>query len=276
MDDNLMVPISRQSAGSSQSQPKKETTYPTELIDLPSEGHFYPNNHPLSSGHIEMKVMTAKEEDILMNQNLIKKGIVLDTLLENLIVDKNVKLDDVLLCDKNALYIAARRLAYGDNYGPLDIKCNKCGEKNEITANLGEIKNKEFDFSKFQRGENKFQFVLPYSKKTITIKLLTHADDKKIESELKTSAKLYKNTNSSELTTRLKFIITSVDGNEDPIYIRKFVDNELTSRDSLSLRTFIKEITPDVDSSFNFVCEHCSNEERMGIPITVSFFWPNA
>ena len=66
MDDNLMVPISRQSAGSSQSQPKKETTYPTELIDLPSQGYFYPNEHPLSDGHIEMKLMTAKEEDILM------------------------------------------------------------------------------------------------------------------------------------------------------------------------------------------------------------------
>lgn len=276
MDDNLIVPISRQSTGSSQSQPKKETTYPTELIDLPSGGYFYPSGHPLSSGHIEMKLMTAREEDILMNQNLIKKGVVLDTLLESLIINKNIKLDDLLLCDKNALYIAARRLAYGDTYGPLDIKCNKCGEKNEPSANLGDIKIKEIDFTKYVKGENKFEFVLPYSKKTITFKLLTHSDDKKIDAELKTAAKLYKNSNSSELTTRLKFIITSIDGNADVAEIRKFVDNELTSRDSLALRTYMKDVTPDVDSSFNFTCEHCGNEERMGIPITVSFFWPNA
>lgn len=275
MDDNLMVPISRQSAGSSQSQPKKETTYPTELIDLPSQGYFYPNEHPLSDGHIEMKLMTAKEEDILMNQNLIKKGVVLDTLLEALIINKNVKLNDLLLCDKNALYIAARRLAYGDSYGPLDIKCNKCGEKNEKTVNLGEIKIKELDFSKYTKGENKFEFVLPYSKRTITFKLLTHFDDKQIDAELKTAAKLFKNGNTSELTTRFKFIITSVDGNTDKAEIRKFVENELTSRDSLSFRTYMKEVSPEVDSSFNFVCEYCANEERMGIPITVSFFWPD-
>jgi len=275
MDDNLMVPISRQSAGSSQSQPKKETTYPTELIDLPSQGYFYPNEHPLSDGHIEMKLMTAKEEDILMNQNLIKKGVVLDTLLEALIINKNVKLNDLLLCDKNALYIAARRLAYGDSYGPLDVKCNKCGEKNEKTVNLGEIKIKELDFSKYTKGENKFEFVLPYSKRTITFKLLTHFDDKQIDAELKTAAKLFKNGNTSELTTRFKFIITSVDGNTDKAEIRKFVENELTSRDSLSFRTYMKEVSPEVDSSFNFVCEHCANEERMGIPITVSFFWPD-
>ena len=276
MDDNLMVPISRQSTGSSQSQPKKETTYPTELIDLPSEGHFYSEDNPLSSGHVEMKLMTAKEEDILMNQNYIKKGIVLDKLLEGLIIDKNVKLNEILLTDKNALYIAARRLAYGDSYGPVQIKCNKCNENNQLTINLAEIKYKELDLSKFQKGENRFEFVLPYSKKTVTFKLLTHFDEQQIDGEIKTSQKILKATSSNELTTRLKHIITSVDGNEDAAYIRKFVDTELTSRDSLALRNYIKETSPEVDSTFNFVCEHCSNEERMGIPITVSFFWPNS
>lgn len=276
MDDNLMVPISRQSTGSSQTQPKKETTYPTELIDLPSEGHFYSEDNPLSCGHVEMKLMTAKEEDILMNQNYIKKGIVLDKLLEGLIIDKNVKLNEILLTDKNALYIAARRLAYGDSYGPVQIKCNKCNENNQLTINLAEIKYKELDLSKFQKGENRFEFVLPYSKKTVTFKLLTHFDEQQIDGEIKTSQKILKATSSNELTTRLKHIITSVDGNEDAAYIRKFVDTELTSRDSLALRNYIKETSPEVDSTFNFVCEHCSNEERMGIPITVSFFWPNS
>jgi len=271
-----MVPITRQSTGSSQSQPKKETTYPTELIDLPSEGHFYSEDNPLSCGHVEMKLMTAKEEDILMNQNFIKKGIVLDKLLESLIIDKNVKLNEILLTDKNALYIAARRLAYGDSYGPIQIKCNKCNENNQLTINLAEIKYKELDLSKFEKGENKFEFVLPYSKKTVTFKLLTHLDEQQIDGEIKTSQKILKASSSNELTTRLKRIITSVDGNEDATHIRKFVDTELTSRDSLALRNFIKETSPEVDSSFNFVCEHCSNEERMGIPITVSFFWPNS
>jgi hypothetical protein len=278
MENEFVVPITRQSQPAQpQNVPqKKELTYPTEMISLPSQGHFYPVGHPLSSGEIEMKLMTAKEEDILMNQNLIKKGMVLDKLLESLLVDKSIKLDDILLCDKNALYIAARRLAYGDNYGPVDIKCEKCGEKNETNINISEFQPKEFDFAKYEPNKNSFAFVLPYSKKTITYKLLTHADDRLIDNELKASAKIYKSNGSNELTTRLKYVITSVDGIEDRIEIKKFIESEMTSRDSLALRTQIKENTPDIDTTFNFVCEHCSNEERMGMPVTVSFFWPEA
>ena len=272
MNENFIVPITRQTPTSVN---KKETTYPTEMIDLPSEGHFYPENHILSVGQVEMKMMTAREEDILMNQNLIKKCIVLDKLLESLIVDKNIKLDDVLLCDKNALYVASRRLAYGDNYGPLDVKCVKCSENNSVNINLGELKPKELDTSKYTPHQNRFEYTLPYCKKVVTYKLLTHQDDKAIDSELKSSAKLYKNGGSNELTTRLKFVITSVNGNEDKAEIRNFIENELTSRDSLSLRTNIKENTPEFDMNFNFVCEHCNAEERMGVPLTVSFFWPS-
>ena len=277
MEENFTVPITRpQSFQSPPPQPQKqEVTYPTEVIELPSQGHFYPLEHPLSSGKLELKMMTAKEEDILMSQNLIKKGIVLDKLLETLIVDKNIKLDDLLLADKNAILVAARRLAYGDGYGPVEVTCPKCREKNQVTFNLGEIKNEEFDFDKYTRGENSFEFALPYSKKTIQYRILTHKDEQQIENELKANNKILKGASSNEVTARLRSMIISVDGNSDRNYVKKYVETEMVSRDALALRQYIKKNTPDVDLNFNFICGDCSHEERLGVPLTVQFFWPD-
>jgi len=276
MEENFTVPITRpQAFQAPPPQQKQEVTYPTEVIELPSQGHFYPLEHPLSSGKLELKMMTAKEEDILMSQNLIKKGIVLDKLLETLIVDKNIKLDDLLLVDKNAILVAARRLAYGDGYGPVEVTCPKCREKNQVTFNLGEIKNEEFDFDKYTRGENSFEFALPYSKKTIQYRILTHKDEHQIENELKANNKILKGSSSNEVTARLRSMIISVDGNSDRNYVKKYVETEMVSRDALALRQYIKKNTPDVDLNFNFICGDCSHEERLGVPLTVQFFWPD-
>ena len=93
-----------------------EYKFPTEIVDLPSKGHFYVQGHPLSSGKVEIKYMTAKEEDILTSQNLIQQGTVIEKLLQSLIVDKSVKVDDMLIGDKNAIMGAARILGYGKDY----------------------------------------------------------------------------------------------------------------------------------------------------------------
>ena len=114
---------------------KTETKYPTETIDLPSQGYFYDSTNPLSNGQVEIKMMTAKEEDILTSTNLLKKGKAIEKLLESLVVS-DVDLNTMLLGDKNALIFAARRLAYGDSYGPLDIKCPSCQENNKIDVDL--------------------------------------------------------------------------------------------------------------------------------------------
>ena len=250
--------------------------YAGEIIGLPSEGYFYSPSNPLSRGVVDIKYMTAKEEDILSSENLIKKGVVLQKLLESLILTDGVLVDDLLIGDKNALFIASRRLAYGDKYGPLDIQCPKCSRDNKCTVDLSSIKNKDYDFSKFEKGKNEFEFTLPTSKKTIGFKLLTHKEDSEIDKELESFKKIQKNGASPEITCRLKKMITSVEGNSDRQSINKFVETELLSRDSLALRQYVKEITPDIDMNFEFNCEHCSHVERIGIPLVVSFFWPNA
>ena len=161
--------------------------FPTEFIDLPSKGWFYPENHPLASGQVELKYMTAREEDILTSANLIRQGKVIDTLLTLLLVT-DVSYDDILVGDKNAIMIAARILGYGKDYD-IDLNCPKCGEKNKLQIDLTGLNNKEIAFDKFKQYSNEFDFQLPLSKNTITYKIMSGGDEKSLESEMKGLAK---------------------------------------------------------------------------------------
>lgn len=249
--------------------------FPTEVITLPSEGFFYPENHPLASGKIELKYMTAKEEDILSSTNLIKQGVVIDKLLQSLIVTK-VNYNDLLLCDKNAIFVASRILAYGPDY-EVEIACPNCGTKSNHVVDLQSFGTREIDYSTLTKHSNVFEFELPTSKKKVEFKLLTHGDELQIAEDLKKYKKMSKVTGiDPELSTRLKRIITAVDGDDNRSTINNFVNN-LLSRDSLALRNYIKEVTPELDTTFNFQCPACDHEvEKMGMPINVNFFWIGA
>jgi len=243
-----------------------EFKFPTEMVDLPSKGYFYVDGHPLSSGKVEVKYMTAKEEDILTSQNLIKQGVVIDRLLQSLIVDKTINVNDLIIGDKNAIMVAARILGYGKDY---EFKYD--GE--EQIADLSKLEPVELDFSKLTRGQNEFSYELQNSKRPITFKLLNGHDEKEIEAELKALKKISKDK-SSELTTRLKKLILSVDGKADTAYINNFVDNEFLSRDSLAFRTHLSSITPDIDMSTTIDIN--GEEQEVTIPVTLRFFWPDA
>jgi hypothetical protein len=259
-------------------QPKQPevSTFPTEIVDLPSGGKFYSSENPLSKGSVEMKYMTAKEEDILTNQNLLKKGLAVDKLLESLIVDKSINLDTLLSGDKNALIFAARRLAYGDSYGPFDITCNGCSSNNKVTIDLGKLNFRELNESVDLNEYGEYSFLLPVSKNTITFKMLTSGDEKDIEKEISSLSKIKKGDSSGEMTARMRKMIKSVNGNRSPEVINKFVENEFLSRDSFPFRQFLKNITPDLDTVTSYVCESCGNEERVAVPITAQFFWPDS
>lgn len=244
--------------------PDFKLKFPAETIDLPSKGLVYPKENPLSSGVIEMKYMTAKEEDILTNQNYIKQGVVLDKLMQSLIVSQ-VNYDDLIVGDKNAILIAARVLGYGSDY-EFEYK----GQT--IKVDLSELENVELDESVFKEGLNEFDYTLPHSKTNITFKLLTGHDDKKIDAELKGLKKVY-GTNLPEASTRLKYIITSVEGNKDFNLISSFVDNNLLAKDARELRKYIRKIQPDINTTITVEVEGL--EEEVDIPIGVNFFWPD-
>ena len=272
-DEEIKAKFLAESTNTGTMETFQKLDVPTEIIDLPSRGYFYPEGHPLSSGKIEMKYMTAKEEDILASQNLIKQGVVIDKLLQSLIVTK-INYNDLLTIDKNAIFIAARILGYGKDY-EVEIACPSCSEKSKHVIDLQEFDEKVVDWTNYIKGECSHKFTLPISKKELRLKFLTHGDEKKIEDDSKAAKKLTKIVGSdADLTTRLKNIITAVDGDSSVGIINKTVDTML-SRDSLALRTHIKNNTPDINTTFTFSCSNCNHEqENMTLPIGVSFFWP--
>ena len=222
---------------------KKDFQFPSEEVKLPSKGLLYPKNSALSNGFIEMKYMTAKEEDILTNQNFIENGTVIDRLLESLIIT-DFDYNDLLIGDKNALLVAARILGYGSDYDFIFR-----GEK--ISIDLSKIEDKELDESLVVDRKNEFSFELPTSKIPITFKFLTHKDEKNIDAEIKSYKKINKNV-SIEGSTRLKFL----------------------ARDSRAFRNYYEEIQPSTDLTYSYE-DRRGNITKVDIPVGIKFFWPD-
>ena len=239
--------------------------FPSEVVTLPSKGILYPKDSALSKGTIEMKYMTAREEDILTNQNLIENGTVIDKLLESLIVT-DIDFNQLLTGDKNAILIAARVLGYGKDY-TFEHK----GE--QINFDLTSVKDKVLDESLVTNGKNEFAFELPASGVLVTFKFLTHGDEQKIQQELKGLQKI--NKDATEGIIRWRYTITSINKSTDVKELRDFIDNKLLARDARALRNYIKKIQPDVDLSFDHV-DQGGNTIKVIVPVGLKFFWPDA
>jgi hypothetical protein len=248
-----------------------EYKFPTEVVDLPSKGLLYPKDNPLSKGSVELKYMTAKEEDILTSINLIRKGIVIDKVLESLIVDKKVKVDDLLIGDKNALMIAARILGYGKEYN-VKANCSECAESADLKVDCTKLKDiLPLDGVK----ENKFSMKLPTTKVEIEFKLLNSAEERAVDKDVEAMKKIQPDVDYTN-SFRFKKMITSVDGDTTQSVINDFVDNKFLAIDSLEFRKYLNSVTPGVDMSYPFECPHCSHTQEVVVPLGTGFFWPNA
>jgi len=243
-------------------------TLPTETIELPSQGKIYELINPLSSGTIEMKYMTAREEDILTNVNLLRQGIAIEKMLQS-IIKSPIKYEDLVLGDRNSLLIAARILAYGSAYS-FEYFDSESDTKETINIDLNDLNNKQVDYSLYS-NKNEFTFNLPHSKNTVTFKLLTVGDEKAIEAEAKGLKKA--NIAVGEVTSRLKHQILSVNGNYEAKDVRDFVDNYLIAKDSNPLRSYITSISPDIDLTINFTLSS-GKEITQSLPLTAEFFFP--
>jgi hypothetical protein len=245
--------------------------FPTEVVNLPSKGRLYPKNSPLSKGEVELKYMTAKEEDILTSINLIRKGIVIDKVLESLIVDRKIKVDDLLIGDKNALMISARILGYGKEY-EVKANCEECGESGDLKVDCTLLKDIEItDDIK----ENKFSMEFPATKVVVEFKLLNSAEEKLVEKDVEAMKKFqpdFDYTNSF----RFKRMFLSIDGVTTTSVINDFVDNKFLAIDSLEFRKHLNKITPGVDMGYEYICSSCDHTQEVVVPLGTGFFWPNA
>jgi hypothetical protein len=247
--------------------------FPTEMVDLPSKGLLYPEGHPLASGQVEMKYMTAREEDILTNQNYIKQGIVIDKLLQSMLITK-FDYKDLLIGDKDAIMIAARILGYGKDYS-FTYFPEHSDDEEKLTVDLTQLNEKFLKEENIvEKGKNEFSFTLPNTKNEITFKLLTHGDDSEIEKETQGLKKIDPKGN-FEVTTRLRQMILSVNGSSDKKTIREFIEYGLLAKDSRALREYISTIAPGINLTYNYVFDNGAVED-INIPINTSFFWPDA
>ena len=238
---------------------------PTEVVELPSKGLLYPVDSPLASGKVEMKYMTAKEEDILTNQNYLRQGIAIDKLLQSMIVSP-INYNDLLIGDRDALMLAARILSYGKDYSFFY-------KGKEYPADLTTYQAKELDESKYTAGTNEFTYSLPDTGNVLTFKLLTHGDEGKIDAEIKGLQKINQES-STQVTTRLKYIITSINGSREQKDIRDFVDNAFLAREARAFREHYSSLLPGIDYTTKVVVNGV--EEDVDLPIGLNFFWPDA
>ena len=247
-------------------------TVPTELIDLPSKGLVYAKENPLSSGQVEMKYMTAKEEDILTNVNLLRQGLAIEKMLKSLIKSP-INYEDLTLGDRNGLLIAARILSYGKDYSFMYRNPNT-GEEEKVVADLQTLEYKQPDWSIFN-NKNEFEFKLPKSGNTVTFKILTVVDDKKIDDEIK-GIKKNLGLEAGVISTRLKHQIIAVNGDYSVKTVRDFIDDGyLLAMDSIELRKYIASITPDVIMKIDVAL---SDGEiiKVDLPMSAEFFFPGS
>jgi hypothetical protein len=250
---------------------------PTEFVDLPSKGAFYPPNHPLHNcDSIEIKQMTAKEEDILTSKTLLKKGVALERVISSIIVDKRIRASTLLTGDRNALIIAARVSAYGNMY-ETKVACPACAETQEYAFDLNHTHFKttiiDSGIEVTNNNDGTFTTELPRTKLLVTFRLMTGIDEKQLTDGVEADRKT-RNQHERGVSRMLRGIMVAVNGNETAEAINYTVEN-IPSIDARHLRLSFKQVNPDIDMQQHFECQACGHEGQMEVPLTADFFWPD-
>jgi hypothetical protein len=246
---------------------------PVETVPLPSGGRVYPSSSPLH-GHdtLEIRSMTAREEDILTSAALMKKGTIISELLRSCLVDKSIDPQAMTTGDRNALMVAVRITGYGPDYD-VEVNCNECGTKTPRTFNLAELPIQRLKINPVAEGLNQFEFLLPHTKKKVMFRFMTGHDEQEISSTSDKAKKLGLG-GETNVTSNLLHSIISVDGVEDRAKIAQFV-RSMPARDSLALRSYIRDNEPGILMRQEVECPTCKTTEEVGMPIGVSFLWPS-
>jgi hypothetical protein len=244
---------------------------PTEFVELPTRGLFYPPEHPLHNVEsVEIKHMTAKETDILSSKTLLKKGVAIDRMLQSIIVDSSIQVDDLYTGDKNALIIAARTSGFGEDYNA-SITCTNCSTVFEQEFNLTEVSVKQVEDDIKFTDTGTFFIELPQTKVNVECKLLTTEDEKRLLALLEKRQKL--KLPESSLTDQYKSFIVSLNGVTERSTVEEFIDL-MPARDANYLRKEYDRARPDVDLTHVCDCDNCGATVQVNIPFTANFFWP--
>jgi len=256
--------------------PSFSWSVPTEFVELPSGGMFYPPGHPLHHEKtVEIRFMTAKEEDILTSRSLLKAGVALDRMLQNILIDKRLDVNSLLVGDKNALLVAARRTGYGPEYAT-SVNCPACNSQVEHTFDISEPPVNQYIQNAEEMGikineDGTVNIALPMSGVKLCCRLLTGADENRVVKEAERKAK--RKMDSTTTTDTFRAFITSVNGDDNPFTVESFIQ-AMPARDARHLRAIYNQIIPNIDLTQDFQCDQCGHQTEMEVPLGVDFFWP--
>lgn len=283
IDENEMIDIEQAKSVAAMSQGKFQVQsivkdvfgleVPVESVPLPSRGVIYSPESPIYGKEtLDIKAMTAREEDIIMSRAYIKNGTVISELLKSCLLDKSIDPNDMIAGDRNALMIALRITGYGASYN-VECDCPKCGKESEQNFDLSQLAIKRLSINPIAEGSNQFEIQLPVCKKIVRVKFSTGHDEREM-SQIQERKKKLGFQSESNVTDKLLNAIVSVQGITDKSKIGMFI-KDMPVRDSLALRKFLEENEPGIDMSVNMQCKHCFEESEIKLPIGVSFFWPD-
>tara|TARA_R100000808_G_scaffold19089_1_gene41567 strand:+ start:4457 stop:5341 length:885 start_codon:yes stop_codon:yes gene_type:complete len=263
-------------AGAPDTQPAFSWSVPTEFVTLPSGGRFYEPGHPLHNKEsVEIKFMTAKEEDILTSRALLKEGVALDRMLQNLVVDKDVRIGSLLIGDKNALLVAARRTGYGADY-ETNVTCPGCGQTDEFSFDISDpnitpfTENMDSHNVTLTSGGT-LVITLPMTNAQVECRMLSGEDEVRLYKEA--TRKQKKKLATGTMTDMFRSYIVSVNGNDSPLVIEAFIQ-AVPAKDARVLRAAYSECVPNIDMTQEYVCTNCGHTADMEVPLSADFFWP--
>jgi hypothetical protein len=246
---------------------------PVESVPLPSRGVIYsPDSLIYNTETLQIKAMTAREEDILSSQAYIKENSVVENLIVSCLMEKSIDVNDLIIGDRNALMVSIRITGYGTDY-KIKHSCESCSHSNEVVVDLSKLGIKRLVEEPLAPGKNIFQYQLPVTKKNIHYKFLNGHNQKEIaliQQRLKKSGIVYDNT----VTNYLENTIVSIDGITDKNKIKHFIIN-MPALDSRKLRQHMREAEPGIDMKWKYDCNSCNHNNNIQLPITSEFFWPS-
>jgi len=269
-NDRMMAPLPPQQTEQKPQNSLLNFVTPTEFVELPSKGLYYPEGHPLKGkSSIEIKHMTAKDEDILSSPSLLREGVALDRMLNNIIIDKQINIDSILIGDKNAILIAARKTGYGNVY-QTEVVCPNCGKKDTHEFGLAQtekVHHGEVPEDAVFNEKGNFEITLPASKVKLEIKLLRGGDEKQI-------IKMIASEKNTTMIDQYRMMIVSANGVQDRNMLNEFIDL-MPIKDASYLKKTYKKLNPNVELKYNFECYSCNHKQELEVPFGANFFWPN-
>lgn len=246
---------------------------PIDVAPLPSAGLIYPVNSSLyGRNKVEIKAMTAKEEDIIMSRAYSKLGTTITELIRSCLIDKSIDPNAMLVGDRQALLVAIRITGYGADY-KCEVDCGECGRRGNDKFDLSSLEIEPLKVDPVSPGINEFEVLLPVSKKRVTLKFLTGKDEEDLVTEVERRKKLLGDAAENPITTRMTHQIIKIDNIADRSKIATFVAN-MPARDSKFLREFYTNNEPGIKMKSSYMCTHCGAESEVSLPIGASFFWP--